>query len=347
MLGVRFASFLVVLIFLGEGRLRAAPGAFDAISHQVQQVFAKASPAVVKVRAISGPNPLAGTGFFIDGNGTILTAHAIVRDANRAWIERDGEKIEAQILGRDARSGVALLKVDIGPTPFLTLGDPSQLKVASALIAVAYPFNLEAAPAFGLVTGFNAVYSSPTLNQFFATTHIRASLDVQPGQIGGPVMNGKGEVMGILMVATQDQRECFILPVNAAVKIVRDIEQFGQARHGWVGVGVTSDQGTVAAVSPVAVSTLYENTPAAESGIRLGDRVIAVGDKPIRQPSDVLDVAFFSKVGETLPVKVERDGEVKTFKIRVIERPAEVRMVDFRKIEGESAPQGVPVRSGR
>ncbi len=338
---------LVGFVFTQGEDVFAAPSGFDAISKEVQAVFAKASPAVVKVRAFSGTTPLAGTGFFIDADGTILTAYAIVRDANRAWIERDGEKIEAQILGRDARSGIALLKVDIGKTPFLSFGDPSELKVASAIVSVAYPFNLEAAPAFGLVTGFNAVYSSPTLNQFFATTHIRASLDVQPGQIGGPVMNGKGEVMGILMVATQDQRECFILPSTAASKIVRDIEQFGEARHGWVGVGVTTDQGTVAAVSPVAVSTLYENTPAAESGILPGDRVISVGRRPIRQPSDVLDIAFFSKVGETLPVEIERGGQTRVFEIKVIERPAEVRMVDFRKLPGGEPAEGVPVRSTR
>ncbi|MFQ3671263.1 MAG: S1C family serine protease, partial [Verrucomicrobiia bacterium] len=332
----RFLAALVCAGVLGLGavptNLRGAPGAFEAISKEVQAVFELASPAVVKVRAFSGTTPLAGTGFFIDAHGTILTAYAVVRDANRAWIERDGEKIEAQILGRDPRSGIALLKVDLGTTPFLRFGDPGQLKVASALVSVAYPFNMEAAPSFGLVTGFNAVYASPTLNQFFATTHIRASLDVQPGQVGGPVMNGKGEVMGILMVATQDQRECFILPSNAALKIVRDIEQYGQARHGWVGVGVTTDQGVVAAVNPVAVSTLYENTPAASSGILPGDRVLSVGDRPIRQPSDVLDVAFFSKVGEVLPVKVERGGETRVFEIQVIDRPAEVRMVDFRKI---------------
>ncbi|GAB4243462.1 MAG: hypothetical protein OHK005_07870 [Candidatus Methylacidiphilales bacterium] len=343
------AIFLVTgcLGFLSLGVSSAAPGSFDAISQEVQSVFLKASPAVVKVRAFSGTTPLAGTGFFMDGDGTILTAYAVIRDSNRAWIERDGEKIEAQILGRDPRSGLALLKVDIGKTPFLTFGDPGQLKIASALVAVAYPFNLDAAPSFGLVTGFNAVYSSPTFNQFFATTHIRASLDVQPGQIGGPVMNGKGEVMGMLMVATQDQRECFILPSNAMSKIIRDIEQYGEAKHGWVGVGVTSDQGTVAAVSPVAVSTLYENTPAAECGILPGDRVISVGSRQIRQPSDVLDVAFFSKVGETLPVTVERGGEKRVFEIQVIERPAEVRMVDFRKLSGNESQEGLPVRANR
>lgn len=343
-LGMAFGS----LLFPVGSAQAAQPGAFEAISQEVQSVFEKASPAVVKVRAFSGTTPLAGTGFFIDANGTILTAQAVVRDANRAWIERDGEKIEARILGRDPRSGIALLKVDIGETPYLSFGKPQQLKIASAVVAVAYPFNLEAAPAFGFVTGFNARYASPTLNQFFATTHIRASLDVQPGQIGGPVMNSKGEVIGVLMIATSDQREGFILPVHAAVKIIQDIEQFGEPRHGWVGIGVTQDQSTLAAVSPVSVSTLYENTPAAACGIQPGDRVISVQGTPIRQPSDVLDIAFFSKAGEKIPVVVERGGETKTFEIEVIERPADVRMVDFRPIHGptpDAENQGIPVKS--
>lgn len=298
---------------------------FDQISQEVQAVFEKASPAVVKVRALGGPKPLAGTGFFIDNKGTVLTSYAVIGESSRAWIELKNEKIEAKIVGRDARSGVAVLKVESDePTPFLKFGDTTKLKVASALISVAYPYNLDATPAFGLITGFNPSF----LNQFFATSHIRASLDISPGQIGGPVLNTRGEVIGVLMIAVQNNRECFILPINAAQKIIRDFEQFGEPRHGWVGVGVTEDKGTIDPVKPVRVSQLFENTPAVKSGIKSGDKVLQVAGRPIQQPSDVLDVAFFAKVGEDIPVVVERDGKKMSFTIKVVERPADSRMVE-------------------
>jgi len=322
-------SLGAVFIFWGLAAIPAAKAAsvsiFDQISQEVQAVFEKASPAVVKVRSLGGAKPLAGTGFFIDNKGTVLTAYAVVGESSRAWIELNNEKIEARIIGRDIRSGIAILKVESDePTPFLKFGDTTKLKIASALISVAYPYNLDATPAFGLITGFNPSF----LNQFFATSHIRASLDISPGQIGGPVLNTKGEAIGILMVAVPNNRECFILPINAAQKIIQDFAQYGQPKHGWVGVGVTEDKSTIDSIKPVVVSQLYKDTPAASSGIKPGDRVVQVSGKQIRQPSDVLDIAFFAKVGEDIPVVVERAGQTMTFSFKIVERPQDVRMVE-------------------
>lgn len=338
--------FCAVVVSFSSPHARAAGGVFDAISQEVQQVFEKSSPAVVKVRAFSGLGPLAGTGFFIDDQGTLITSFAVVRDAKQAWIEYNGEKLEAQILGRDPRSSVALLKVQTGgKTPYLEFADgpANQLKIASALISVAYPYDLPASPSFGLVTGFNPSY----LNQFFATTHVRASLDVSPGQIGGPVMNTKGEVVGMIMLAIDKTRECFILPASAAEKIIGDLKTYGEARHGWVGVGVAQDRGTVmAAAYPVKVSQLFQETPAAQSGIQPGDHVVEVAGKPIRQPSDVLDVAFFAKVGAKIPVVVERDGKLLTYGIEVIERPASSSMVEPMPamLAGQGSKQAEPIQ---
>jgi len=327
----RFRVFPLAAVLIGiqvaaVSTARAATvSVFDQISQEVQSVFEKASPAVVKVRALGGSKPLAGTGFFIDGKGTVLTSYAVIGESSRAWVELKNEKIEATIVGRDARSGIALLKVDSDePTPFLKFGDNTKLKVASALISVAYPYNLEATPSFGLVTGFNPSF----LHQFFATSHIRASLDVSPGQIGGPVLNTKGEVIGVLMLAVQNNRECFILPIKAAQKIIGDFTKYGEPHHGWVGVGVSEDQGTVDSIKPVRVSQLYPSTPAASCGIQSGDRVLQVDGKAIQKPSDVLDIAFFSKVGDELPLMVERNGKKMNFSIKVVERPADVRMVE-------------------
>lgn len=289
---------------------------FEAITQEVQQVFDRAAPAVVKVRAISGPAPLAGTGFFIDDQGTLLTSYAVVREAPKAWIEYQNQKLEAKILGRDPRSGIALLKIDRTGTPYLRLGNSDELKMASGLISVAYPFNLPLAPSFGFVTGFDVRY----LNRFFSTTHIRANVQVAPGQIGGPILNSQGKVVGILALAIQDGKECYILPVNSIVRVAADIHQTGHARHGWVGVGVVEGQPLGEGPVPVVVSNLFAETPAATSGLQPGDVVLKIGQREIHSPRDVLDASFFSKVGERLPVVVLRDGQRHTFEITVAER---------------------------
>ncbi|NJK93436.1 MAG: serine protease [Blastochloris sp.] len=282
-------------------------------------MFDQASPAIIRIAAITGVSPLAGTGFFIDGQGTILTAYDVIRDAPKAWVEYKGEKLEARILGRDARSGVALLKIDKKNTPFLKMGDSDQVKVAGGLISVAYPYNLPLTPSFGFVKGLEVRY----LNRFFATTHIRADVPVSPGQIGGPLLNSKAEVVGLLVLGIQDGKEIYCLPINSAQRIREDLVKYGQARHGWVGVGVVEGEPEVerGGIRPVLVSHFYEETPAMKSGIIKGDRVMMIGKRVVNQPADILDAAFFSRVGELLPVKVMRQGKEQSFLVKVGERP--------------------------
>ncbi|MEM6601762.1 MAG: S1C family serine protease [Verrucomicrobiota bacterium] len=298
---------------------------FDSISEEVNRIFQKSSPAIVKVRSVSGSSPLAGTGFFINDSGLILTSYAVVRDSPKAWIEYDERKLTANILGRDVRSGVALLQVDEADTPFLDLGDSSDLKMASGLVSVAYPYNLPLAPAFGFVTGFDVRY----LNRFFATTHIRANVKVSPGQIGGPLLNTNGKVVGLMVLAVQEGKECYALPSNSANRIISDILENGKARHGWVGVGVIESKKSESDLhKSVIVSNLYRNTPAAQSGLEPGDVVRKIGDQIVTTPSDILDAAFFSTVGKPVPVEVIRNGEKMVFSLPIVERPEQQRPVD-------------------
>jgi len=308
-------------IFLGLLFLVApthAVGVFDSISEEVNLIFEKAAPSVVKVRTVQGSQPRAGTGFFIDDQGTVLTSYAVIRDADKAWVEYQERKLTAEVIGKDRRSGVSLLKIEQTDTPFLELGDSSGLKMASGLVSVAYPYNLPLAPSFGFVTGFDVRY----LNRFFATTHIRANVSVSPGQIGGPLLNTKGEAVGLLVLAVQEGKECYALPANSARRIINDILENGQARHGWVGVGVIEGQNAGEGRRPVIVSNLFRGTPAAKSGLQPGDEVKRIGDQEVSTPSDILDAAFFSEVGKPVPVEVIRDGEKMVFDLPIVERPA-------------------------
>lgn len=318
---------LVTLFVLSP--LAAPASIFDAITQEVQTVFEKVSPSVVRVAAITGVSPLAGTAFFIDGQGTLLTAYDVIRDAPKAWVEYRGEKIEAKILGRDARSGVALLKIERKNTPFLKLGDSDQVRVAGGLISVAYPYNLPLTPSFGFVTGLDVRY----LNRFFSTTHIRASVPVSPGQIGGPLLNSKGEVVALLVLGIQDGKEIYSIPIKSAQRITDDILRFGEVRHGWMGVGVVEGQPEAATsgARPVLVSHFYEETPAMKSGIRKGDRILMIGNRKVSMPANILDASFFARVGDLVPVKVLRSGKEQTFTVKVTSRAENSPLVD-RKI---------------
>ncbi len=322
-------------------------GVFDKIASEVSGVYQKAAPAVVRIRASDGPEQLSGTGFFVDNQGTILTAYAVVGQAKEATVETGGRTYTAKVLGRDPRSGVALMKIKAGETPFLLFGESANLRPASAVVSVAFPYDLKAEPTFGFVAGFDVKY----LTRFFATTHIRANLPIKPGQIGGPLLDSQGKVVGILMLEIDEGKACYALPVEAAAKVAADMERFGEPRHGWMGVGVMPDRSRPERGAPVFVDRLYKGTPAEKSGLKAGDEVLTIGDRPVREPSDVLDSAFFASVGEKVPVKVRRNGKEQTFTITVAARPDSSRIVEpaplFPDAQGGSTPQGMPVRGNQ
>jgi len=320
---------------------------FDRIAAEVSGVYEQAAPTVVRLKATDGPEQLAGTGFFIDGQGTILTAYAVVGQASSVSVEVNGRTFPAKILGRDPRSGVAVLKINANQTPHLEFGEGMRLRPASAVVSVAFPYDLKAEPTFGFVAGFDVKY----LTRFFATTHLRANLPIKPGQIGGPLLDSQGKVVGVLMLEIDEGKACYALPIEAAAKVAGDIQRYGEPRHGWMGVGVMPDRSRPEGGAPVFVDRLYKGTPAEKSGLKAGDEVISIGGRPVREPSDILDAAFFSEVGGKVPVKVKRDGKEQIFTITVSARPDSSRIVEpaplFPNPSGGSANQGMPVKANR
>ncbi len=289
--------------------LHAQDDTAGAISREVKAVFERCGKAVVKIHAVDEHSELSGTGFFVDPTGTIYTSYSVGGDADNFTVQFEGRKYHATQLMADLRSGIALLKVDAA-TPFLPIGKSAELGLATPVVAIGYPLDLPESPSFGMIAGFDRKY----LGRYFSTTHLRVNLPTQRGEAGAPLLNFKGEVVGILISSVDSGSACYALPIDAAEKIRRDYVRFGDARHGWIGIDVRQADETVAG-SNAKMTQIRENTPASDSGLKEGDILLQVGKVPVHQPEDVIDASFFISAGDNVPITVMRGNEKLTFNV--------------------------------
>ena len=308
---VRLAAlFLALVSLIGPRALRAQEDAAGAISREVKALFERCGKAVVKIHAVDEHSELSGTGFFVDPTGTIYTSYSVGGEADNFTVQFAEKKYHAKQLMADLRSGIALLKVDAA-TPFLTIGKSSQLGLATPVVAIGYPLDLAESPSFGMIAGFDRKY----LGRYFSTTHLRVNLPTQPGEAGAPLLNFKGEVVGILISSVDSGSACYALPIDAAEKIRTDYVRFGDARHGWIGIDVQQAEEAVAG-SRAQMTQIRDGTPAAGSGLKPGDILLQVGNTPVHEPEDVIDASFFISAGDSVPITVVRGNEKLTCNVQ-------------------------------
>ena len=301
---------------IGVAFLHAQEQSATSISREVKDVFERASRAVVKIKAVDQHSEICGTGFFVDPTGTLYTSYTVGGEAENFTIEFEGKKYPAHQLIADVRSGMAMLKVDI-VSPALPIGKTEQLEVATPVITIGYPLDLPKTPSFGMIAGFDRKY----LGRYFSTTHLRVNLPTQRGQAGAPLLNLKGEVVGILVSSLENNSACYALPIEAAEKIRSDFVRFGEVRHGWIGATVSYAKDP-AEGSRAEITEIISTTPATDSGMKPGDILLQVGRTIVDEPEDVLDASFFITAGDTLPLTVVRGTERLTFEVQAGFHPA-------------------------
>jgi len=325
------AAIPAALFFTTPGPAHAAD-VFQLNSDEGSALFDKAKASVVQVRSGDKGYVLAGSGFFIDDQGTILTSSTILGENKSARVLINGVEMDAKIIGNDPRSGLAMLRVSYDESPSLPMSHTDDLKSGDGVILIGYPMSLAVASSQGPVSGFEASYlmkvqdptsvkDSVSAVERFATTHIHANTSISPGQVGGPLLNSRGEVVGLVATSPDNGKTIYALPVNAMAKIISDFNLYGRARHGWVGVNVSAAPDTAHDGRTVRVVQLVPGTPASQSGIQAGDTVMRIDSREIYRPSDVLDASFFSHVGGTMIVVIRRDDKLYDYSFAVIERP--------------------------
>src|SRR5437879_10519698 len=307
---------LALIFFSGGGLLFAQEQPATRISEHVKEIFERAAKAVVKIHGVDEHSEICGTGFFIDPTGTLYTAYTVGGEAGNFSVEFGGKKYPARQLVADVRSGTAMLKVD-ETTPALPIGKSEELGVATPVVAIGFPLDLQETPNFGMIAGFDRKY----LGRYFSTIHLRVNVPTQRGEAGAPLLNMKGEVVGIVVSSLENNSSCYAVPIEAAEKIRGDFVRFGEARHGWVGINVSEAPKPVEG-SRAEMTQIMEGTPAAGSGIKPGDILLQVGRKKVTEPEAVLDASFFITAGDVVPITVLRANQKLPFTVRAGFHPA-------------------------
>src|SRR5256886_12119180 len=306
-----------VVFCLGAGLLFAQEQSATAISHQVRELFEQAAKAVVKIHGVDEHSEICGTGFFVDPTGTLYTAYTVGGDAGNFTVEFQGKKYPARQLVADIRSGTAILKVDESTTA-LPIGKSEELELSTPVISIGYPLDLPKTPNFGMIAGFDR----KCLGRYFSTVHLRVNAPTQRGEAGAPLLNMKGEVVGIVVSGLENNSACYAVPIEAAEKIRSDFVRFGEARHGWIGVNNVSPASHEADGSRAMVTQVADDTPAAHSGIKEGDVLLQVGKKKITDPEDIFDASFYITAGDIVPITVMRGNQKITFEVQAAMHPA-------------------------
>src|SRR3984893_16579433 len=243
------------------------PESASSLSREVKDVFDRCAKAVVKIEATDQHGQLSGTGFFVDPTGTLYTAYSVGGEAENVTVEFKGKKYPARQLMADLPSGIAMVKVDLA-SPSLPIGNSDQLEIATPVVAIGYPLDLAETPSFGMIGGFDR----KCFGSYFPTRHLRVNLPPQPGEGGAPLLNLKGEVVGILLYHFE-HHACYALPIEAAEKLRSDYVRFGEPRYGWIGTNVQEASGPVDG-SRALTTKVIKDTPAAEAGLKAGDIVL-------------------------------------------------------------------------
>src|SRR5436305_2303112 len=314
--GFRLLARLAFLAAAASLSAQQTPESATSLSREVKDVFGRCAKAVVKIEATDQHGELSGTGFFVDPTGTLYTAYSVGGEAETVTVEFKGKKYPARQLLADIRSGIAMLEVDLA-RPALPIGNSDQLEIATPVVAIGYPLDLAETPSFGMIAGFDR----KCFGGYFPTRHLRVNLPPQRGEGGAPLLNLKGEVVGILLYSFENNSSCYALPIEAAEKIRSDFVRFGEARHGWIGANVAEASAPVEG-SRAVTKDIMKDTPAAESGMKPGDVVLQIGRTKVHEPEDILDASFFLTAGDVVPITVMRGSEKLTFSVQADFHPA-------------------------
>ena len=273
-----------------------------------------------------------GSGFIIDKSGLVLTNAHVVDKADKVTVSlKDGRKFEGKVQGADEVTDLAVVKINAGSDlPVATLGSSSNVQVGDWAIAVGNPLGFDNTVTLGIVSTLKRPSSQVGISSK-RLEFIQTDAAINPGNSGGPLLNDRGEVIGINTAIRADAMGIgFAIPIDKAKQITSELERNGRVAHPFIGIGMddlTPDKARqinanpnspiqVPEVKGILIGRIIPDSPAANAGIRIGDVIVAIDGKPISTGEELLNIVENSGVGQNLQLKVRRGNRTQQITLR-------------------------------
>ncbi len=358
---LRFLLFVVIIgaavgiLYFWKGARPVPPPPIDlhgrlpmltALDQEFTNLVAQVLPSVVSIEAIPadagnrqvqllrmlllGRNdlgPLAaesGSGVIVSDEGHIVTNLHVISGAGSVQVQlADGRTMSARLVGSDPMSDIAILKVEADGLRALTFGDSDHVNVGQLVFAVGNPLGLQETVTQGIISARGRRASSEAANEFFQT-----DAAINPGNSGGPLVDLKGEIIGINnAVSAQGQGIGFAIPSNTVRRVFENIRDYGRFIRPWFGASMRSLTPQLAQqlhqpdTVGVLVLFVYQGSPAEMGGLKPYDVILEFNGKPIRDLIDLRNRVVETDVGQKVSLKVRRDGREQTLQVVIAAEP--------------------------
>jgi len=313
-------------------------------------------PAVVNV-STKGGRPSRGmrslgSGFVINTDGHVVTNNHVVDGASEVRVKlSDGRQLAARVVGRDQRTDLALLKVDASNLTAIALGDSSTLAVGEPVMAIGNPFGLEQTVTTGIVSATGRVIGEGPYDDF-----IQTDASINPGNSGGPLINARGQVVGINTAMLSQTGGSvgigFAIPVNLAKPVISQLARHGEVVRGFLGIGIQPVTEELAkgfnlpGPEGALVTSVRDGSPAAAAGVKAGDVIVEYDGRTVARATELPRAVADTPVGRTVKLKILRDGASVTLTATVarLESSQQARVRDEERA-AEPARLGIATRT--
>ena len=296
--------------------------------------------------------PSLGTGFVISPDGYIATNNHVIEDTDKIEVNfLGGKKMQAEIVGRDPSTDVALIRVKPKKElPFLPLGDSDAVRQGDWVLAVGNPFGLEHTVTAGIVSAKHREINENSMQRRF-DDFIQTDAAINPGNSGGPLLNLSGEVIGINTAIRQDANTIgFAIPINVAKSVLPQLKTSGKVSRGWLGVMIQPVTDEVAAsleldsAHGALVADLDPDGPAAKAGVKRYDVIVEFDGKAVNQMDELPKLVAAAPVGKKADLKVIRKGKEQKLSVQLGELEPEPQLASAGEPEAKTGAYGLKVQ---